>query len=512
MKYRIMYLRKSRQDNESETVEEVLHKHEQLLQEFSAKTYGEKIPETRIYREVVSGETIEDRPEVKKVLKIIEDPNCEGVLVVEPSRLTRGDLMDCGTIVHAFRYSETLVVTPMKTYNLIDKFDRKFFEGELMRGNDYLEYTKEILARGREQSIHNGNYIASIPPYGYRKVKEGRNQYLVVDPVEAEYVKLAYQMYIEGNGAQTIANKLTELGAKTRNGNPFRSTTIRQMLDNEVYLGYMRWKHKAVIKVMEDGKVVKKRPRNKDYELIKGRHEPLVTQEIFDKVKEQKKKATRQKYNTELLNPFAGLIKCKRCGYAIAIRRHRNHDGVTYRKDRYYCRNGVHCDQIGCNSEILDEAIMNTLKAYLEDFKVKITGDNEELFIMQQNILSNLQDQLKKIDTKKESLYSFLEDGIYSKEEFKTRMDLLKKERADLEEKIETARQNMPSLAHYQHQYYSLLQAIEAIENPNVSAKSKNQFLKSIIEVIWYDKKEQDFPNQEPKASITLEVILKNNV
>ena len=138
----LLYLRKSRQDNENETVEEVLERHEKQLQEFAIKEFGNRIPESNIYREVVSGETIEDRPQVKKMFERMQDDKIKGVLVIEPQRLTRGDLYECGVVVHTFRYSKTLVITPTKTYDIEDKYDRKFFEMELTRGNDYLEYTK----------------------------------------------------------------------------------------------------------------------------------------------------------------------------------------------------------------------------------------------------------------------------------------------------------------------------------------------------------------------------------
>ena len=54
----LMYLRKSRQDNPDETVEEVLAKHERILQNFATNQLGHTIPEECIYREVVSGEMV----------------------------------------------------------------------------------------------------------------------------------------------------------------------------------------------------------------------------------------------------------------------------------------------------------------------------------------------------------------------------------------------------------------------------------------------------------------------
>ena len=128
----LMYLRKSRQDDPNETVEEVLAKHENILQEYAMRELGGKIPEDHIYREVVSGESIDDREEIKKVLSRIEDSKISGVLVIEPSRLSRGDLIDCGRLINEFRYTRTLVVTPYMTYDLEDKMERKFFQDELL--------------------------------------------------------------------------------------------------------------------------------------------------------------------------------------------------------------------------------------------------------------------------------------------------------------------------------------------------------------------------------------------
>lgn len=62
----------------------MLSKHEQILQEFSMNQFGDKVPEDHIYREVVSGDSIEDRVEIKKVLRAIESVDIEAILVVEP--------------------------------------------------------------------------------------------------------------------------------------------------------------------------------------------------------------------------------------------------------------------------------------------------------------------------------------------------------------------------------------------------------------------------------------------
>ena len=94
----IDYLRKSQSDDPLLTVEEVLSKHEAILDEWAEKNLGGVVPEENKFREVVSGETISGRPEIQKVLRLIESPKYKAVKVVEPQRLTRGDLEDLSLI------------------------------------------------------------------------------------------------------------------------------------------------------------------------------------------------------------------------------------------------------------------------------------------------------------------------------------------------------------------------------------------------------------------------------
>ena len=95
MPKRIEYLRKSRTDNQFESVNEVLERHEKILHEFCMRAFGEPI--TNIYKEVVSGETINERPMMMKLLEDVEKGDIDAVVVVEPQRLSRGSF---GDIVH----------------------------------------------------------------------------------------------------------------------------------------------------------------------------------------------------------------------------------------------------------------------------------------------------------------------------------------------------------------------------------------------------------------------------
>ena len=234
----LMYLRKSRQDDPNESVEEVLAKHEGMLQEWAKRELGREIPEDCIYREVVSGgESIDEREEIRKVLSRIEDPKTVGLACADPQRLTRGSLEDCGKLISTLQFSSTLVATPMMIYDMNNKMERKFFEGELMRGRDFLDYTKEILLRGRIAAIKRGCYIASTTLYGYRKVTLGKDHTLEPDE-NADIVRMIFDLYVNQDmNYYQIACKLNEMGVKPQKGDKWNKSTIRWMLKNVHYDG-----------------------------------------------------------------------------------------------------------------------------------------------------------------------------------------------------------------------------------------------------------------------------------
>ena len=121
-----MYLRKSRKDIEAErSGVDTLARHEQILTSYAEQN---NIKIGKIYREVVSGDTIAARPEMQQLLQDAENGMWQGVLVVEVERLARGDTIDQGIIAQVFKFSETLIITPLKTYDPNNEYDEEFFE------------------------------------------------------------------------------------------------------------------------------------------------------------------------------------------------------------------------------------------------------------------------------------------------------------------------------------------------------------------------------------------------
>lgn len=307
--------------------------------------------------------------------------------------------------------------------------------------------------------------------------------------------------------ADKVRQRRIELGAKPRHNDFFQPPVIRAMLQNPIYIGKIKIGYKTIDKVYENGKLVKKYKRNYDCELIDGKHEPIIDEETFNKAKEQKGKVTKEKVSAELQNPFASIIKCKKCGSAIMQQKYRK-NGVEYRKQRYYCRH-INCSCKSANCEIVDQVILTVLKGYLNDFKIKIDNNTTEIETSQKALINSLENELAKLETRQEELYEYLEKKVYTIDVFQMRNEKLAKERDRLKEALATAKAYIPTVEEYKEKYARLHQAIEMLEDKTITAKVKNNFLKEVISVIYYEK-DISTPNVgDDKDNIKIEVKLK---
>lgn len=498
----LIYLRKSRADGEHETVEEVLAKHYRILQDYAATKLGGDVPEELIYREVVSGETIQDRPEMKKLLDRIQTEEIAGVLVVDPQRLSRGDLSDCGTIIRAFRYTETLIVTPPKTYDLSDKFDRKFFEMELMRGNDYLEYVKEIMLRGRIASVNEGNFIGSVSPYGYDKVKDGKS-YTLVSNAEADTVRLIYELWTkDGIGTTTIANRLNALHIKPRKSELWSSASIRDMLRNPVYIGKIRWNWRKTIKKYEDGELISSRPKSKkeDWILVDGKHEAIISEDIYNASLARFGAMPKVKAASGLANPFAGIMHCS-CGRPMIYQPQRKSAA------RLHCAYQMRCGNRSATYEEVEEEVIRALRAFLANIAELLEGKADNISSAHTAVTSVLHKELNALETQQERLYEFLEKGIYTSEVFVKRNAALAQRRQELQEAIAEAESQEVTEVDYRQRAVALAESIDILENKSVSAEEKNRLLRTVIKDIVY-RRETDVRDKWHSVPFTLDISL----
>ena len=317
------YLRKSRADMELEKLKkfDTLKQHEKFLKD-RANQLGIKI--RKIYREVVSGESIQERPEMQEVLKNVETGTIDGILVVEVERLTRGDAKDQGTVTQAFKYSNTKIITLNKIYDPNSDEDEEYFECGLFMSRREYKTINRRMQRARIANVLDGKYCASEPPFGYKKVRVKYGKGYTLEPVseEAEIVKEMYQKRADGMGYDIICNWLNTLDFKPKKSDVWTPATIKGMLSNPIYIGKIRWNSNKQKKILINGQIIKKRKKgnNEDLILVEGLHPAIISNELFDIVQGIKPNKASTKHNTELQNPLATLVKCADCGRSMQRR------------------------------------------------------------------------------------------------------------------------------------------------------------------------------------------------
>lgn len=496
----LMYLRKSRQDNPDESIGEVLAKHEGILQEWARRELGREIPESCIYREVVSGESLSDRIEIRKLLSRIEDPQVAGVVVVEPQRLSRGDLEDCGKLISTLQYTGTLVATPMMIYDMDNKMERRFFQDELMRGRDYLEYTKEILLRGRIAAIKRGCYISVVPPYGFDKAMAGKDHTLTPND-DADIVRMIFDMYVnQEKSFGQIASHLNRLNIPAPLGGIWRYDTIRVILKNVHYIGKVSFNKIKKTTVVENGERVIKRLTQPEEEVIiaEGKHPAIIDYALFQKAQERRANEPRRKRDYVLQNVFSGLLFCGKCGRAIM--RH----PYKYADARMECRSTPKCYKTAKYSEVEYAVITALERAELPNLCAQRDNKDGEAAVVQKRLINRLEKQMEEYRQQEEKQYELLETGVYSQQVFDRRNTALRQRIDECHTQLLKAKATMPKRIDYDERIITLERAIEMLKDPSTSIEQKNKFLKRIIQRIEYATGESSYNNTTILLDITL--------
>ena len=488
------YLRKSQSDDPALTVEEVLSKHEEILDNLSMQYFGRLVPEENKFREVVSGETVKDRPEIQKVLRLIESPKYKALKIVEPQRLTRGDLEEIGRLMKLLKHTNTLVITQVRVYDLRDEYDWDAFERELKRGSEYLDYYKKIQRRGRELSVAQGNYIGSIAPYGYEKttVMDGKRKCptLKIKEDEADVVRMIFDMYVNQDmGRNSIAYRLDELGIKPPKGEYWSPPSLKDMLENVHYIGKVKWNHRKTVTRVEDGEFVKttKQAKIGEYLIYDGKHEAIISEELFEAAKAKQGRNHRAKPNTKIRNPLAGLVYCQ-CGRSMSLRIYKSHNG----EPRLLCDGQVYCKTSSClYSEILTR-VAEILKQCISDFELRIKNNDGDSAKLHASLIKRLEAKRVELENKELAQWEAQADPDPDKRMpqhvFKLLNEKLLKEKEEVRLALCKAYESMPDPVDYADQLRRFQDALNALHDPDKSAQEKNRLLKACIDRITYNR------------------------
>lgn len=500
-----LYLRKSRADAEAEErgEGETLARHEKALLELARKL---QLNITQIYREVVSGDTIAARPVMQQLLAEVEQGIWDGVLVMEVERLARGDTIDQGIVAQTFKYSDTKIITPVKTYNPNNEFDEEYFEFGLFMSRREYKTINRRLQRGRIASVKEGKYVANKAPFGYERVriKGDKGFTLSVIDEEAEIIRLIYEWYTVGEkqsdgsykrlGTSLIARRLNDMKVPAKMGGDWVVASIRDILINPVYIGKIRWNWRHNVKKMIDGQIEISRPRSDDSITCPGLHPAIISEETFNLAQEFMKTNPPRpvKERNVVKNPLSGIVVCGKCGRRMVRRPYTNRDYP----DTLICA-ATSCNNVSSHLSVVEERILQALGEWVTGYKLQWnipTADSVKKVSqvdLKRKALKKLQSELDTLYKQLSKSHDLLEQGVYDTDTFlersrslSERINQSKTDIATLEADLGVEIVREESAANIVPKVEKLLEVYNELPTP----KAKNDMLKEVLEKVVYVK------------------------
>ena len=315
-------------------------------------------------------------------------------------------------------------------------------------------------------------------------------------------------------GFTNIARTLDSLHIKPLKSNNWSAATIRDMIDNPIYIGKIVWNSRKVVKKWENEQITKIRPRNKgdDVICVDGKHEAIIDEETFNAARQKRGLTPKVRKFKELRNPLAGILFCSTCGHSMSMKKYvdkRSHTGKV--TTIMLCNKQAVCHTKSAQYEQIVAKIKESLADAIADFEIKMKEqENNNIDIHKQRITS-LKDELNRLYNKDVRQKDAFEDGIYTKEEYIERNSKLQSQILNIKAEIENEKNNTPVIIDYQNKITTFTECLTSLDDDSISAADKNSLLKNCIDKIIYHNDMPSLPGigRYIENSFRLEIFLK---
>ncbi len=390
----------------------------------------------------ISGRT-DNRPAFQKMIKDSESGAFQAVIMYTLDRFARN------------RYDSAIYKAKLKKNGVKVYYAKQPLpdtpEGIILESvlEGYAEYYSQNLSRGVKRGMKDSalKCIAQMrAPFGYKIV----DKHYQIDPVEAEGVKLVFDLYLQGKKQTEIVEILNSRGYKTKTGREFQHSAIYKMLTNRMYYGLYHF-----------GEVD-----------IEGGVPAIVSKDTFDRVAIQVQKNKRHKghYKTDVNFLLTTKLFCGHCGRSMVGESGQSHTGRIYYY--YKCldkKKGGECKKRPVPKDWLEKEVIDyTVQEILTDDVIKDIATQAAAGMRREaendSVLQDLKAKLKDVDKKLENLSRAIEDGVYTPTTKQRLLDL-EAEKEDLQIQIDREGIKKPVLTAEQIAYW--LQTLRTVRTPD---------------------------------------------
>ena len=362
---------------------------------------------------------IPNRPVFNEMLSRIEKGEAQGIICWKLDRLARNPI-DGGQISW---FLQKGIIEHIQTH------DRSYKPSDniLMMSVEFgmaTQYIRDLSAntkRALHEKVKHGEY-PTIAPIGY--FNDSRKKTIVIDKRKAKVIKEVFKLYAEGNFTlEKISDYFKKQKILSKNGYQLSRDRITNILSNPFYYGHFRYAS----------------------ELYEGKHEPLITKKLFDKVQEVMKHRGWQDRKENDPLPLCGLLKCGECGCSITaekkIKKQKN--GNIHHYTYYHCtkKRGL-CSQTCIREKILADQLSDIIKSYAlpSDWAAELSklAEKDETEAVQSSVSSSqaIREEIELISSKLKRLRGIYIDEDIEQDEYLVEKSGLLTRKKSLEEKM----------------------------------------------------------------------------
>jgi site-specific DNA recombinase len=353
-----------------------------------------------------------NRPNLKRMMKHIEEGLIDCVLVYRLDRLTRS-VRDLYSILETFDNYDCKFKSATEVYDTTTAMGRMFITIVAALAQWERENTGERIRMGMEQKAREGNWVINQAPYGYEIDKE--NKTLVINEREAFIVKRIYDDYLSGKTMRKIAIEFNRSNITTKSGAIWNDFKIKYILSNPLYVGTMRYNY---------------RMNKENYFEVEDAHPAIISKDLFEnvqKIKESRRIVHPRSATSKFI--FSGIAKCARCGAPLAGRygyyKSKTKKDHISRPRSYYCtkRRLGKCDLPQIGEYLLEMQFLD----YLNTFKINpdiledVSEEKDDSENDQQ--IKLLQKELKEINNRRKKWQYAWVNEMISDEDFSNRIE-----------------------------------------------------------------------------------------
>ena len=408
------------------------------------------------------------RPDWQRMMALVDEGKIGIVVAKDMSRIGR-NYLEVGMYTEiTFPQNHVRFIAVNSGVDSANQQDNEFAPFLNIINEFYVKDGSKKVRASMKLKGESGEYLTTIPPYGYMKDPEDKKKW-VVDAEAASVVRRIFSLCVDGNGPTQIARILREKQVPTptvyqsRMGqavrcippdNPYNwnGSTVSAILERMEYCG-----HTVNFKTHRQSYKIKKTIENppEQWKIFRNTHEAIVDEETFERVQELRRNK-RRPAKTGKTNLFSGVAYCADCGEKMYYCTTQNFEE---RQDHFVCSTSRKKGKDVCGTHfiravVLEKGVLRFLQIllwYISDceslFREKLGAKRKEDFKKELSAkrrqLTQAQRRIEELDRLFKRIYEDNISGKINDSRFQKLSGDYENEQAELTKKVQTLEQEI---------------------------------------------------------------------